>query len=186
MLDYDNGKRELCWAALVLILAGILGGFLVGLIRTPMAEEKEVITVEETKPQQYKDLLPIFTNFKWDNEGAKNGDIAWNVERMATIVNTYPEDLKHYDRAIIVGGPNLYEKKDGAGYCVEINGNVISWAKDDDGPIPGSISGTMESHGATVLFTVKAEEEEIKQNITVVGSCVGLKDDIPYVMGVLR
>ena len=176
----ENGKWSLCWAALVLIL----GGICVALVKTPVEEVKEAITVEESKPQsQYKDLLPIFTNFKWDNE---NGNIDWNVERIATIVNTYPEDLKHYNRAIIVGGPNLYEEKMKAGMCVEINGNVISWAKDSNGSIPGSITGVMESHGATVLFTVKAEEEDIKQNITIVGSCVGLKDGMPYVIGVLR
>ena len=175
----ETGKRELLWAALVLIL----GGICVALVRTPVAEVKEAIGVEEEVKPQYKDLLPIFTNFKWDNE---NGNIDWNVERIATIVNTYPEDLKHYNRAIIVGGPNLYEEKMKAGMCVEINGNVISWAKDSNGPIPGSITGVMESHGATVLFTVKAEEEDIKQNITMVGSCVGLKDGMAYVIGVLR
>ena len=53
-------------------------------------------------------------------------------------------------------------------------------------PILGSITGVMESHGATVLFTVKAEEEDITQNITIVGSCVGLKDGMAYVIGVLR
>ena len=166
----------------VIMALGIVG--VCGLIAGHTVEEPEETKVSEQ--HHYKDLLPIFTNFKWDDEGSKNGNIAWNVERIAIIVNTYPEDLRHYDRAIIVGGPNLYEEKHKAGYCVEINGNVISWAKDDNSPIPGSISGTMESYGATVLFTVKAEESEMAQNITIVGSCVGLKDGIPYVMGILR
>ena len=175
----EFGKKALLVVVLIAGIGPLIHSYLPLTDEKPVEEPAPVVDYEMTSIQ----INRIFRNYKW-----KPDDMSWNVERISTIINSYPNEFRKYDRPMIVGGKNLIEPEtEVCGAAIEINGNVIESHKDEDSSIMPSISGVMESYGETVLFTVRTEDSELKKNITIVGTLVGYDENgVPYVMGVIR